>query len=53
MVIITDGEDTQSRYTRDQALEMAQKSDTVIYAISTNTTRAGTEGDEVLKYLHQ
>ena len=51
MVIITDGEDTQSRYTRDQALEMAQKSDTVIYAISTNITRAGTEGDEVLKYL--
>jgi Ca-activated chloride channel homolog len=51
LIIITDGEDTQSSYTRDQALEMAQKADTVIYAISTNTTRAGTAGDEVLKYL--
>jgi len=51
MILITDGDDTQSRYTRDQALEMAQKADTVIYAISTNITRSGTEGDEVLKYL--
>ncbi len=51
MILISDGEDTQSRYTRDQALEMAQKADTVIYAISTNTTRDEKEGDLVLKYL--
>ena len=51
IILISDGEDTQSKYTRDQALEMVQKSDSVIYAISTNTTRQGTEGDEVLKYL--
>jgi Ca-activated chloride channel family protein len=51
LILISDGDDTQSRYTRDQALEMAQKADTVIYAISTNTTRQGTEGDMVLKYL--
>jgi VWFA-related protein len=51
IILITDGDDTQSRYTRDQALEMAQKADAVIYAISTNNTHAGTEGDLVLKYL--
>jgi VWFA-related protein len=51
MILISDGDDTQSRYTRDQALEMAQKADTVIYAISTNQTRADTDGDELLKYL--
>jgi VWFA-related protein len=51
MILISDGADTESRYTRDQALEMAQKSDTVIYAISTNITRADTEGDLVLRYL--
>jgi len=28
MVILSDGQDTESRHTRDQALEMAQKSDT-------------------------
>ncbi len=51
MVIISDGLDNQSRYTRDQALEMAEKADVVIYAISTNITHDETEGDKVLKYL--
>jgi len=51
MVILTDGEDNESRYTRDQALEMAQKADVVIYAISTNITHTETDGDKVLKYL--
>jgi VWFA-related protein len=51
MIIVTDGEDNESRYTRDQALEMAQKADVVIYAISTNITHAETEGDKLLRYL--
>jgi VWFA-related protein len=51
MVILSDGEDNQSRVTRDQALEMAQKADVVIYTISTNITRIETDGDKVLKYL--
>ena len=51
MVILSDGEDTASKYTRDQALEMAQKSDTVLYAISTNTTREDKDGDKVLRYF--
>jgi VWFA-related protein len=51
MVILSDGEDNQSNVTRDQALEMAQKADVVIYTISTNITRLETDGDKVLKYL--
>jgi Ca-activated chloride channel family protein len=51
MVVLTDGEDNQSRYTRDQALEMAQKADVVVYTISTNITRIPTDGDKVLKYF--
>ena len=51
MVILSDGEDNQSRYSRDQALEMAQKADVVVYTISTNITRIETEGDKVLKYF--
>ena len=51
MVILSDGDDNQSRVTRDQALEMAQKADVVIYSISTNITRSETDGDKVLKYL--
>jgi len=51
MVIVSDGDDNDSQYSRDQALEMAQKADVVIYAISTNILRNETEGDKVLKYL--
>ena len=51
MVILSDGDDNQSRYTRDQALEMAQRAAVVIYTISTNISRAPTDGDKVLRYL--
>ena len=34
---------------RDQALEVAQKADVVIYAISTNTKRDDQDGDKVLQ----
>lgn len=55
MVVISDGEDNQSRYTRDQALEMAQKADVVMYSISTNSmsAKAGqeTDGDKVMRYF--
>ncbi len=51
MIILSDGEDNQSNYTRDQALEMAQKADVVIYTISTNISRQPTDGDKVLKYF--
>ena len=52
MVILSDGEDNQSRYTRDQALEMAQKADVTVYTISTNITRIETrrrQGDALLR----
>jgi len=53
MVILSDGEDNQSRWTRDQALEMAHKADVVIYTISTNITRIPTDGDKVLRYFSE
>jgi VWFA-related protein len=53
MVILSDGEDNQSRYTRDQALEMAVKADVVLYTISTNISRLSTDGDKVLKYFSE
>jgi VWFA-related protein len=51
MVIVSDGDDNYSNYTRDQALERAQKDEVVIYAISTNISRQETDGDKVLKYF--
>jgi VWFA-related protein len=50
MVILSDGEDNQSRYTRDQALEMAHKADVVVYSISTNRSGIESDGDKILKY---
>ena len=51
MVILSDGDDNQSHYSRDQALEMAQKADVVIYTISTNNSHIVTDGDKVMRYL--
>lgn len=51
MVVLSDGQDNASRYSRDQALEMAQRADTVIYTISTNITHIETDGDKVMRYF--
>lgn len=51
IIILSDGEDTLSEFSREQALEMAQKADVVIYTVSTNITHNATTGDKVLKYL--
>lgn len=51
LVVIGDGDDNQSQVTRDMALEMAHKSEVVLYTISTNRTGQRKDGDKVLKYL--
>ncbi len=51
LVLLTDGEDTLSDYSKDQALEMVQKADTIVYAISTNRTHLQRNGDKILKYF--
>jgi Ca-activated chloride channel homolog len=53
VVILSDGDDNQSRWTRDQALEMAHKADAVVYSISTNILHIETDGDKVLRYFAQ
>jgi VWFA-related protein len=53
IIILSDGEDTLSDFSREQSLEMAQKADVVIYTISTNITHNSTDGDKVLRYLAQ
>ena len=53
IVILSDGDDNQSRYTGGQALERAIKDEVVIYAVSTNVTHVDTDGDKVLRDLAQ
>ncbi len=51
MIVLSDGDDNMSNKSREQALEMAQKSDVVIYTISTNRSGVETDGDKVLRYF--
>jgi VWFA-related protein len=51
IVILSDGEDNQSEYTRAQAIEMAQRAEVLIYAISTDDSGLILRGDRVLEDL--
>ncbi len=48
IVILSDGEDNQSEHTRAQAIEMAQRAEVLIYAISTDDSGLILRGDKVL-----
>jgi Ca-activated chloride channel homolog len=51
IVIVSDGDDNQSRMTRQEAYDMAQRSGVIIYAISTNLSNIYDNGDKNLKML--
>ncbi len=51
IILLSDGEDNQSRVSREEAVEMAQRAEVVIYAISTNTSGLVTRGDKVLQHF--
>ena len=49
IILLTDGEDNQSRVTREEAIEMAQRAEVVIYPISTNVSGIKMKGDKILE----
>ncbi len=49
LVVIGDGEDNRSTVTREDALEMAHKAETVVYTISTNRSGNRFTGDKTLR----
>jgi len=51
MVLISDGDDNQSRVRPDEAMKMCQRAETIIYAISTNWTPSRGKGDQVLEQM--
>ena len=51
IVVVSDGEDNQSEFTRAQAIEMAQRAEVIIYAISTDDSGLILRGDKVLEQL--
>jgi Ca-activated chloride channel family protein len=51
LVVVSDGDDNQSRVTRQQAYDMAQRSGVIIYTISTNLSNILDSGDRNLRML--
>ena len=48
MVLISDGDDNQSRVRPDEVIKECERAETIIYAISTNWTPSRGKGDNVL-----
>ncbi len=51
VVVISDGNDNQSEVSRAQAIEMAQRAEVIIYAISTDDSGLLVRGDKILQQL--
>jgi Ca-activated chloride channel homolog len=51
IILLSDGEDNQSHVTREEAIEMAQRADAIIYTISTNVSGTKGAGDKVLERM--
>ncbi|MGE5204757.1 MAG: VWA domain-containing protein [Chlamydiota bacterium] len=51
IILLTDGEDNQSHVTREEAIEMAQRAEVIVYTISTNISGMKTHGDKVLERI--
>jgi Ca-activated chloride channel homolog len=51
LVILSDGDDNQSEHTQAQAIEMAQRAEVIIYAISTDDSGLILRGDKNLEKI--
>jgi VWFA-related protein len=51
LVILSDGDDNQSEFSQAQAIEMAQRSEVIIYAISTDDSGLILRGDKNLEKI--
>jgi len=51
IILVSDGEDNQSEVSRAEAIEMAQRAEVIIYAISTDDSGLVLRGDKVLEQL--
>jgi VWFA-related protein len=49
MILISDGDDNQSRVSREDALAMAQRGEVTVFTIGTNMTQQEQHGDKVLR----
>jgi Ca-activated chloride channel homolog len=53
LILVSDGDDNQSRAYLDDAIKMCQRAETTVFTISTNTSPTRERGDDVLKKMAQ
>ena len=53
IVLISDGDDNQSRVYQEEAIKECQRAETIIYSISTNWTPSRGKGDDVLAKMSE
>jgi VWFA-related protein len=51
IILLSDGDDNQSHVTREEAIEMAQRAEAIVYTISTNVSGSKGSGDKVLERI--
>ncbi len=53
LVLVSDGDDNYSRALESDAIKMCQRSETIVYTISTNISPSKDKGDEVLRAISE
>ena len=53
IILLSDGDDNQSHVSREEAIEMAQRAEVIVYTISTNVAGARGRGDKVLERISE
>jgi Ca-activated chloride channel family protein len=51
LIVLSDGEDNLSHVTREEAIEMAQRAEAIVYTISTNISGTKGPGDKILQRI--
>jgi len=51
IILLSDGDDNQSHVTREEAIDMAERAEVVVYTISTNLSGSGSHGDKILERI--
>jgi len=53
LILVSDGDDNYSRAQQSDAIKMCQRSETIVYTISTNVSPSKDKGDDVLKTISE
>jgi len=51
IILLSDGDDNQSHVSREEAIDMAQRAEVIVYTISTNIIGSRNKGDKILERI--